>query len=129
MQFFFNSVFWFCFFPHSYLTVYFFPVITYYLSSFLFAVFGLKMLHEGYHMSNTEAQEEFEEVNEELRKREEKDGKGDLESGGKKDITAVAFAGKIFIQAFTMTMLAEWGDRSQLATVILGRFIALSCVH
>ena len=26
---------------------------------------------------------------------------------------------QIFIQSFTMTTLAEWGDRSQLATVIL----------
>ena len=46
-------------------------VLTYYISSFLFAVFGVKMLYEGYHMSPNEGQEEFEEVNEELRKREE----------------------------------------------------------
>ena len=26
----------------------------------------------------------------------------------------------MFIQAFTMTFLAEWGDRSQIATIILG---------
>jgi putative Ca2+/H+ antiporter (TMEM165/GDT1 family) len=95
-------------------------MITYYLSSFLFAVFGLKMLHEGYHMSKTEAQDEFEEVNEELRKRDEKEGKGDIESGGsRKEVSAASIFWKIFIQAFTMTMLAEWGDRSQLATVIL----------
>jgi hypothetical protein len=53
-------------------------VITYYISSALFALFGLKMLHEGYHMSPTEGQEEFEEVNEELRKKEEG---GSLELG------------------------------------------------
>jgi len=95
-------------------------VITFYLSSILFALFGLKMLHEGYHMSPNEGQEEYEEVNEELRKREEKESKGDLESGGNKgETTVLAFVGKIFIQSFTMTMLAEWGDRSQLATVIL----------
>lgn len=28
--------------------------------------------------------------------------------------------GRIFMQAFTMTFLAEWGDRSQLTTIILG---------
>ena len=104
------------------LKLYFVSVITYYISSGLFAVFGLKMLHEGYHMSATEGQEEYEEVNEELRKREEKDGKASLElGGGQKDISVLAFVGKIFIQAFTMTFLAEWGDRSQVATVILGK--------
>jgi putative Ca2+/H+ antiporter (TMEM165/GDT1 family) len=36
--------------------------------------------------------------------------------------TILGFLGKVFIQSFTMTMLAEWGDRSQLATVILGNF-------
>jgi len=46
-------------------------IYTYYISSALFAIFGVKMLHEGYHMSATEGQEEFEEVNEELRKRED----------------------------------------------------------
>eukprot|EP00092_Neocalanus_flemingeri_P019023 GFUD01020611.1.p1 GENE.GFUD01020611.1~~GFUD01020611.1.p1 ORF type:complete len:282 (-),score=71.12 GFUD01020611.1:279-1124(-) len=94
---------------------------TYYISSALFAIFGLKMLHEGYHMSSTEAQEEFEEVNEELRKREEKESRGDIESGGGKKLepSAVSFLSKVFVQSFTMTALAEWGDRSQLATVIL----------
>ena len=46
---------------------------TFYISSALFALFGLKMLHEGYHMSPNEGQEEFDEVNEELRKKAEKD--------------------------------------------------------
>jgi len=95
-------------------------VLTYYISSFLFAVFGIKMLYEGYHMSANEGQEEFEEVNEELRKREEKESRGDIESGSRgSDPTALSLLSKIFIQAFTMTTLAEWGDRSQLATVIL----------
>ena len=95
-------------------------VLTFYLSSFLFAVFGIKMIYEGYHMSEKEGQEEFEEVNEELRKREEKESRGDLESGNyRAEVTAMTMMSKIFIQSFTMTTLAEWGDRSQLATVIL----------
>jgi len=94
---------------------------TFYISSALFALFGLKMLHEGYHMSPNEGQEEFDEVNEELRKKAEKDkeSKGDIEAGDTRNPSAVLFASKIFVQAFTMTFLAEWGDRSQLATVIL----------
>ena len=95
-------------------------IFTFYLSSFLFAVFGIKMIYESYHMSATEGQEEYEEVNEELRKREEKESRGDLESGNyRSEATAVSEMTKIFIQSFTMTTLAEWGDRSQLATVIL----------
>jgi len=94
-------------------------VYTFYISSALFALFGLKMLHEGYHMSPNEGQEEFDEVNEELRKKAEKESKGDVESGDLRNPSVVLFTSKIFIQAFTMTFLAEWGDRSQLATVIL----------
>lgn len=44
----------------------------------------------------------------------------DLEAG-KKAKTASAFTilFRIFIQAFTMTFVAEWGDRSQITTIIL----------
>jgi len=98
-------------------------VITFYASSALFAIFGIKMIHEGYRMSPHEGQEEYEEVNEELRKREEIEGRGgSLEQGSgsrKGEPSLVSFVGKIFLQAFTMTFLAEWGDRSQIATVIL----------
>jgi len=31
----------------------------------------------------------------------------------------MVFFSRIFIQAFTMTFLAEWGDRSQITTVVL----------
>merc|ERR1712080_132210 len=65
-------------------------IYTYYISSILFAIFGLKMLHEGYHMSPNEGQEEFEEVGEELRKKEEQEKKGSLESGGSRAANVTA---------------------------------------
>ena len=104
-------------------------VYTFYISSFLFAIFGLKMLKEGWNMSAAEAQEEMEEVQEELLKKEkELPGSKDVETGGGDHDTASISKLKrlfemmispIFVQAFTMTFLAEWGDRSQLATIVL----------
>uniref|UniRef100_A0A182PW65 GDT1 family protein n=1 Tax=Anopheles epiroticus TaxID=199890 RepID=A0A182PW65_9DIPT len=46
-------------------------VYTFYISTALFALFGIKMLYDGYHMSATEAAEELEEVQSDLRKRED----------------------------------------------------------
>lgn len=100
-------------------------VVTYYLSSFLFAVFGIKMLRDGWKMSPSEAQEEFDEVQEELRKKdtEEDSTASNLETGQatKSSNSSLLYTmlSRIFIQAFTMTFLAEWGDRSQIATIIL----------
>lgn len=49
-------------------------VYTYYISTALFALFGLKMLRDGYYMSATEAAEELEEVQSDIRKREDEVG-------------------------------------------------------
>ncbi|XP_016975546.1 uncharacterized protein LOC108041976 isoform X1 [Drosophila rhopaloa] len=46
-------------------------VYTYYISTALFLIFGLKMLYDGYKMKPTDAQEELEEVQSDLRKRED----------------------------------------------------------
>ena len=43
---------------------------TFYISTALFALFGLKMLKEGYDMDPNEGQEELEEVSAELKKKE-----------------------------------------------------------
>ncbi|XP_031826250.1 putative divalent cation/proton antiporter TMEM165 isoform X2 [Nomia melanderi] len=103
-------------------------IYTYYISTALFAIFGLKMLRDGYYMSAAEGQEELEEVQSNLQKREteyEKEAGSTLvqdpETGVIRKtakITAVMLL-RIFIQAFSLTFLAEWGDRSQLTTIIL----------
>ncbi|XP_053980078.1 transmembrane protein 165 isoform X2 [Hylaeus volcanicus] len=73
---------------------------TYYISTALFAIFGLKMLRDGYYMSATEGQEELEEVQTDLRKREDEYEK---ETGS----------------TLVQDVETEWGDRSQLTTIIL----------
>uniref|UniRef100_A0A8D8W1K5 GDT1 family protein n=1 Tax=Cacopsylla melanoneura TaxID=428564 RepID=A0A8D8W1K5_9HEMI len=198
---------------------------TYYISTILFIIFGLKMLREGYKMSPNEAQEELEEVQSDLRKRDDElmkrkkgggspppvkkyptheqrldedqglcpastsgehldimvspltsspssehienlgspghsNGKvvvsssdavtivrvnsgnvasshvtsngveavpkfekealtGDPESGKTYHAQTLSLLSRVVIQAFTLTFLAEWGDRSQLTTIIL----------
>lgn len=103
--------------------------VTFYVSTALFALFGLKMLKEGYDMSPDSGQEEYEEAQEEVKKKEEELSKSesskDLESGGvstrnPNSCSAIlSFVSKIFLESFTLTFLAEWGDRSQITTIIL----------
>ena len=86
---------------------------THWASTILFVYFGFKLLHEAYEMdpNPTGTKEELEEVEQELA---EKDG--DVEEGvtvSRKSQLA------ILTQAFTLTFLAEWGDRSQIATIAL----------
>ncbi|KAK3776153.1 hypothetical protein RRG08_017087 [Elysia crispata] len=103
--------------------------LTYYISSALFAVFGLKMLREGWVMSEDEGKEEYEEVQADLKRREDEIEKQsmstpDVESGtgfrspGRRFLSGILST--VFLQSLTLTFLAEWGDRSQIATIILG---------
>ncbi|KAF4526893.1 hypothetical protein B566_EDAN014515 [Ephemera danica] len=105
-------------------------VYTHYISIGLFILFGLKMLKEGYKMSPNEGQEEFDEVQSDLRKQEDEYEREqsvslvcDAETGGTKrgtrSTSVVSLVSRILLQSFTLTFLAEWGDRSQLTTIIL----------
>lgn len=53
-------------------------VYTFYGSVALFFVFGVKMIYDGLKMSPSEAQEEYDEVQQELRKREEEVNKNEI---------------------------------------------------
>ncbi|KAL5270716.1 hypothetical protein ACHWQZ_G001411 [Mnemiopsis leidyi] len=108
-------------------------IYTFYAATFLFVLFGLRMLYEGYYMSDDEGQEELEEVQMELKKKEEEIDNhktvSDLETGHSESpasskptiVNSIlkSIFSPIFVTAFTMTFLAEWGDRSQITTIIL----------
>jgi putative Ca2+/H+ antiporter (TMEM165/GDT1 family) len=111
----------------------------------LFLVFGLKMLKEGREMQggNEKIQEELREVEEEIALKDVEGGSrnltalegGQVHTGGSstpkskeqlgndlgegaKNIASL-FLGPVFLQAFILTFLGEWGDRSQIATIAL----------
>ncbi|XP_018431228.1 PREDICTED: transmembrane protein 165 [Nanorana parkeri] len=97
-------------------------VYTYYVSTALFAIFGIRMLREGLKMSPDEGQEELEEVQAEIKRKDEELHRSDVETGGGPAVPKkrwMQFISPIFVQAFTLTFLAEWGDRSQLTTIVL----------
>ncbi|KIJ98424.1 hypothetical protein K443DRAFT_680779 [Laccaria amethystina LaAM-08-1] len=119
-------------------------------ASVLFMVFGAKMFIEarGMKAGNEKIQEEMREAEEEIEDDDAgHDGTGgasanglvipleDMEAGGRpvqsprpKGLSPMEgarnfcsfFLGPVFVQAFVLTFLGEWGDRSQIATIALG---------
>jgi len=96
---------------------------TQYAAAALFLFFGVKMLRDGFGVTHAGASEELEEVEAELTKKQEDPTPDDVEGGAlhpsQEAPTKEEPLNKIMMQAFTLTFLAEWGDRSQIATIAL----------
>ncbi|TFK61675.1 UPF0016-domain-containing protein [Pluteus cervinus] len=117
---------------------------TQFAAAILFLVFGGKMILEAKSMKggSEKIREEMKEAEEEIEGDELKAGGGgvegvlldDMEEGrrarrrsssrtswmeGARNFCSLFF-GPVFVQAFILTFLGEWGDRSQIATIALG---------
>lgn len=107
---------------------------THYAATALFFAFGLRMLYDA--AINAGGESELNEVERELQAAHKPPSGGSLENGGSSKrrggspapsqglpaiSTIVAGLHAIFspvlLEAFTLTFLAEWGDRSQIATI------------
>ena len=74
-------------------------VVTFYVCTALLALFGFKLLYDGWKMKPDEGQEEFEEVSEELRKKEEM-----VRNGGIK-LRSISFKSFLHSSLFNLSLL------------------------
>jgi putative Ca2+/H+ antiporter (TMEM165/GDT1 family) len=99
--------------------------VTHILAIGLFLVFGVRLLKDAWGMEAGKANtEELEEVESELAQHDEDPndpelGGGDGGARKRKANPLAKCLSPVFVQACTMTFLAEWGDRSQIATIAL----------
>ena len=90
---------------------------THLLGGFLFLYFGVKLLMDSRKMEANRVSEELEEVEEELlHPKKDEESQQQVESQQPNFKTGFA---EVAIQAFSLTFVAEWGDRSQIATIAL----------
>ncbi|CAI5734726.1 unnamed protein product [Hyaloperonospora brassicae] len=97
------------------------PSVTHYLGAVLFVLFGVKMLYDAREMNAVGPSDELIEVEEELMGKKTENGLSaeQVEEGVVKPEGSTDGMIQVFSQTFLMTFLAEWGDRSQIATVTL----------
>lgn len=92
---------------------------THIIGGILFLYFGIKLIYDSKSMSD-KVSDELEEVEEELLQHNKKDDNVDVESGkSSPSKNEKSNESKIFVQSFLLTFFAEWGDRSQIATIAL----------
>lgn len=100
---------------------------THYAATILFFVFGFRILYDAY-MANGDGESELVEVERELGQHgggktssgnTVEMGKGKSSGGTQSPVMNLmkSIVSPILLEAFTLTFLAEWGDRSQIATI------------
>lgn len=91
---------------------------THILGGLLFLYFGIKLLSDSKGMDSSQVSDELEEVEEELLHPKKDDGDEESLAVVSGNSMRKGFS-QIAMQSFTLTFLAEWGDRSQIATIAL----------
>uniref|UniRef100_A0A7S3RAA4 GDT1 family protein n=1 Tax=Dunaliella tertiolecta TaxID=3047 RepID=A0A7S3RAA4_DUNTE len=106
-------------------------VYTHYAATALFFFFGFKSLYDALLKKDEGGVSELDEVEQELAADMGRGGRGAKENGGsgghdgskarrasrRVETLLSMVLSPIFIKSFTLTFLAEWGDRSQIATI------------
>lgn len=96
-------------------------VYTFYASTIMLVFFGMRMLRDAYGMSSDEGLKGFEAMEKDFKTKESKKttirkcGDGDGDGDGDDENSS----SNILMKVFSTTMLAEFGDRSQLTTLVM----------